>query len=88
MCGWIIDTFGNARQKGKYLPRMLSMETLSSYCLTEPGSGSDSASLSTTAKKKGENYILNGSKAFISGGGTSNVYIVMARTGDKGLRNA
>lgn len=84
MCSWIIDKYGNKEQRARYLPELMSMQRLSSYCLTEPGSGSDAASLSTTATKKGTAYVLSGSKAFISGGGVSDVYIVMARTGGPG----
>ena len=62
MCAWMIDTFGSDELRSRWIPRMASMETLSSYCLTEPGSGSDAASLSTIAKREGENFILNGSK--------------------------
>merc|ERR1719375_2773393 len=83
MCAWMIDNFGTDEQREKYLPGLCSMQTLASYCLTEPGSGSDAASLSTKAEltADGEHYILNGSKAFISGGGISDLYVVMARTG-------
>ncbi|KAH7054724.1 acyl-CoA dehydrogenase/oxidase [Linnemannia elongata] len=84
MCAWIIDAFGSEQQRQKYLPRLTSMELLSSYCLTEPGAGSDAANLSTKAVKKGSHYVLNGSKAFISGAGASEVYLVIARTGDAG----
>ena len=80
----MIDEFGNDTQKSKHLPMLLKMDKLASYCLTEPGSGSDAASLSTSAVLKGDKYILNGSKAFISGAGSSDVYIVMARTGEAG----
>jgi alkylation response protein AidB-like acyl-CoA dehydrogenase len=69
-----------------WLPRLASMETVASYCLTEPGSGSDAASLRTTARRDGGDYVLNGSKAFISGGGASDVYLVMCRTGADGPR--
>jgi isobutyryl-CoA dehydrogenase len=82
MCAWMIDTFGNESQRKKYLPNLVTMQQFASYCLTEPGAGSDAASLQTKAVKQGNNYILNGSKAFISGGGTSDVYLIMARTGD------
>lgn len=82
MCAWMIDEFGTDKQRQQFLPAMLSMDHLASYCLTEPSSGSDAASLVTTAKKSGENYILNGSKAFISGAGESQIYLVMARTGE------
>uniref|UniRef100_A0A8P4K8I6 short-chain 2-methylacyl-CoA dehydrogenase n=1 Tax=Dicentrarchus labrax TaxID=13489 RepID=A0A8P4K8I6_DICLA len=84
MCAWMIDTFGNTEQREKFCPDLCSMEKFASYCLTEPGSGSDAASLLTTAQLKGDHYILNGSKAFISGGGDTDVYVVMCRTGGKG----
>uniref|UniRef100_A0A3B4TII6 Isobutyryl-CoA dehydrogenase, mitochondrial n=1 Tax=Seriola dumerili TaxID=41447 RepID=A0A3B4TII6_SERDU len=84
MCGWMIDTFGNNEQREKFCPDLCSMEKFASYCLTEPGSGSDAASLLTSAQRKGDHYILNGSKAFISGGGDTDVYVVMCRTGGKG----
>lgn len=84
MCAWVIDKFGNEEQKKRFLPELMTMNRLASYCLTEPGSGSDAASLSTTAIKKGDVYILNGSKAFISAGGVSDLYLVMARTGGSG----
>ncbi|QDZ21532.1 acyl-CoA dehydrogenase [Chloropicon primus] len=78
---FVLDTFGTQQQKEKYLQRMTCMELLSSYCLTEPNSGSDAASLETSAVKQEDgSYVLNGAKAFISGAGTSDVYIVMART--------
>jgi len=86
MCAWIVDSFGTDAQREKFIPQLASMESFSSYCLTEPGSGSDASSLSTTAKKSedGKHYILNGEKAFISGGGESNVYLIMCRTGGPG----
>ncbi|KAK7171679.1 hypothetical protein R3I93_004090 [Phoxinus phoxinus] len=84
MCAWMIDTFGNKEQREKYCPDLCSMQKFASYCLTEPGSGSDAASLSTSAKLQGDHYILNGTKAFISGGGDTDVYVVMCRTGVKG----
>lgn len=84
MCCWMIDTYGTHEQKEKFLPKLLSMEHCSSYCLTEPGSGSDAASLATRAEKRGDYYVLNGSKAFISGGGASDIYVVMCRTGGAG----
>ncbi|XP_015920542.1 isobutyryl-CoA dehydrogenase, mitochondrial isoform X2 [Parasteatoda tepidariorum] len=84
MCAWMIDQFGNEEQKQRFLPPLATMEKFASYCLTEPNSGSDAASLSTTAKKDGDYYILNGSKAFISGAGDSDTYVLMARTGGKG----
>ena len=84
MCAWMIDCFGSEKLKEKYLPSLSSMSQFASYCLTEPGAGSDASSLMTTAKKVGDKYILNGSKAFISGGGHSDVYLVMVRTGGAG----
>lgn len=84
MCAWMIDCFGTEDQKQKYLPKMATMELIASYCLTEPSSGSDAASLRTKAKKDNENYIMNGAKAFISGGGESEIYLVMCRTGGEG----
>jgi len=84
MCGGIIDKYGTEEQRQQWLPDLCTMESLASYCLTEPGSGSDAASLSTKAVKDGDNYILNGSKAFISGAGDTDVYLVMARTGAPG----
>mgnify|MGYP000436351545 FL=1 len=80
MCCWIIDEFGNQEQKDKFLPGLITMEDFSSYCLTEPDSGSDSRAMKTFAKKEGEEYVLNGSKMFISGGSFSSIYIVMAKT--------
>ena len=82
MVTWMIDSFGSLEQREKWVPQLAAMEKFGSYCLTEPGSGSDAASLSTTAKKVGDKYILNGSKAFISGGGDTDVYLIMCRTGD------
>jgi alkylation response protein AidB-like acyl-CoA dehydrogenase len=84
MAAWMIDRFGSDELRRKYVPRMCTMELIGSYCLTEPGSGSDAASLRTTARLDGDHYVLNGSKAFISGAGTSDVYVVMARTGGEG----
>ena len=84
MCSWMIDRFGSDDLRGRYLPRLATMELIASYCLTEPGAGSDAASLRTTAKLDGDHYVLNGSKAFISGAGTSDIYVVMARTGGEG----
>jgi len=82
MACWMIDRFGNEDQRQKYLPKLVTMEHFASYCLTEPGAGSDAGSLRTRAARDGAYYILNGEKAFISGGSRSDVYIVMARTGD------
>ncbi|MBP7704904.1 MAG: isobutyryl-CoA dehydrogenase [Caulobacter sp.] len=84
MASWMIDRFGSDELRARWLPRLTTMELIASYCLTEPGAGSDAASLRMTARKDGDHYVLNGSKAFISGGGVSDVYVVMARTGDDG----
>lgn len=84
MCGGMIDKFGSTEMKRDWLPRMCSMEKVVSYCLTEPGSGSDAAALKTRAERTNEGYALNGTKAFISGGGYSDAYIVMCRSGDDG----
>jgi alkylation response protein AidB-like acyl-CoA dehydrogenase len=86
MASWMIDRFGSDDLRQRYLPRLTSMELIASYCLTEPGAGSDAASLATTARRDGDAYVLNGAKAFISGAGTSDLYVVMARTGDAGAR--
>lgn len=84
MASWMIDQFGSKQLRHKYGPRLTSMEWFASYCLTEPGAGSDAASLTTRAVLDGDHYILNGSKAFISGGGRSEIYVVMVRTGGDG----
>lgn len=84
MVAWIIDSYGSEDLRQKFLPKLCTMELLTSYCLTEPGSGSDAAALRTSAKDDGDHYILNGSKAFISGGGVSDLYAVMVRTGGDG----
>jgi alkylation response protein AidB-like acyl-CoA dehydrogenase len=84
MASWMIDRFGSEALRRKYLPRLTTMELIASYCLTEPGAGSDAASLRTTARRDGDDYVLSGTKAFISGAGTSDVYVVMARTGGEG----
>jgi alkylation response protein AidB-like acyl-CoA dehydrogenase len=84
MASWMIDRFGNEAQRKRFLPQMTTMEKITSYCLTEPGSGSDAASLKTKALRDGDHYVLNGSKAFISGAGISDVYVCMVRTGDDG----
>jgi alkylation response protein AidB-like acyl-CoA dehydrogenase len=86
MVSWMIDRFGDDAQRHRWLPRLATMEMLSSYCLTEPGAGSDAASLSTRAVRDGDDYVLTGAKAFISGAGTSDLYLVMARTGEGGAR--
>jgi hypothetical protein len=80
---WIIDEFGNEQQKAKHLDRLISMEDFASYCLTEPDSGSDSKAMKASARKEGNEYVLNGSKMFISGGSFSSIYIVMAKTSEK-----
>ena len=85
VCG-MIDRHGTDEQRQRWLPSMTSMEHLGSYCLTEPGAGSDAAALSTSARTEGDGFVLNGVKQFISGAGTSDVYVVMARTGDAGPR--
>jgi alkylation response protein AidB-like acyl-CoA dehydrogenase len=84
MASWMIDRFGAAAVKAKYLPSMVTMERMGSYCLTEPGSGSDAAALKTKAVKDGDFYVVSGSKAFISGGGENEVYVTMVRTGQEG----
>ncbi len=84
MGAWMIDRFGGDAVKEKYLPALIGMEKMASYCLTEPGSGSDAAALKTTAKKDGDHYIVNGNKQFISGGGVNDIYVVMVRTGEDG----
>ena len=84
MASWMIDRFGDEQLRQRYLPRLTRMELIASYCLTEPGAGSDAASLKTSARREGDDYLLNGTKAFISGAGTSDVYVVMARTGGDG----
>jgi alkylation response protein AidB-like acyl-CoA dehydrogenase len=86
MCEGMIDKFGDDRQRKRWLPKLCSMEHFGSYCLTEPNSGSDAASLQTRARLDGDHYVLNGSKAFISGGGRSDIYVVMARTGGPGAK--
>jgi alkylation response protein AidB-like acyl-CoA dehydrogenase len=84
MCARMLDNFGSDELKARYMPQVLSMETVLSYCLTEPGSGSDAAALKTRAARTNEGYVLNGTKAFISGGGYSDAYVVMVRTGEDG----
>jgi len=84
MASWMIDRFGGEEIRHRFLPKLTTMEYIASYCLTEPGSGSDAAALKTTARLDGDHYVLNGSKAFISGAGTSDIYVVMVRTGGPG----
>ena len=86
MCAKMIESYGSDDLRARYLPRALTMETVFSYCLTEPGSGSDAAALRTKAVRTNAGYALTGSKAFISGGGYSDAYVVMCRTGDEGPR--
>lgn len=86
MAAWMIDSYGDAAQRNRWLPGLTSMDLLASYALTEPGAGSDAAALSTKAVRDGDDYLLTGVKQFISGAGTSDVYVVMARTGDEGAR--
>ena len=81
MCAWMIDKFGTAEQRKEWVPRLAPMDVIASYCLTEPGAGSDASALSTRAVKQGGDYVLDGVKQFISGAGASDVYVVMARTG-------
>ena len=87
MCAWMIDNFGSDEQRRKFLPPLASMEKLASYCLTEPGAGSDAAALRTRAIPEGDHYVLNGQKQFISGAGNErDFYLVMARTSDAGSK--
>ena len=82
MATWMLDHFGNYEQRRRWVGNLCSMELMSSYCLTEPNAGSDAASLRTTAKRDGPDYVINGSKAFISGGAISDIYVCMVRTGE------
>ena len=84
MAAWMIDAFADAPQRQRFLPKLCTMEHFASYCLTEPDAGSDAASLRTSAVRDGDHYVLDGAKAFISGGGTSDVYVCMVRTGVSG----
>lgn len=84
MASWMIDRFGDDAQRRRWLPDLTAMNRFAAYCLTEPGAGSDAASLSTRAVRDGDHYVLNGAKAFISGGGVADVYVVMCRTGGDG----
>ena len=88
MAAWMIDSFGTEEQRRRFLPDLTTMRRFASYCLTEPNAGSDAASLRTKAERDGDHYVLNGTKAFISGGGRSDLYVVMVRTngpGPKGI---
>ena len=84
MATWMIDGFAGDAQRKRFLPKLCTMEHCASYCLTEPDAGSDAASLKTSAKRDGDHYVLNGSKAFISGAGNSHIYVCMVRTGGPG----
>ena len=86
MSAWMIANFGDQSLHQRFLPKLLSMEHMASYCLTEPGAGSDAASLKTRAVKEGDHYVVNGSKAFISGAGENDIYVCMVRTGETGHR--
>ncbi len=84
MAAWMVDRFGSDAQRNEWLPGLTSMAKIASYCLTEPGSGSDAAALKTKAERDGDDYVLNGAKAFISGAGVSDLYVCMVRTGGDG----
>ncbi|RZT18624.1 hypothetical protein EV589_2884 [Mycobacterium sp. BK558] len=84
MCAWMVDSFGTEEQRKAWVPRLASMDAIASYCLTEPGAGSDAGALRTKAVRSGDEWVLDGVKQFISGAGSSDVYIVMARTGTDG----
>ncbi len=86
MASWMIDRFGNDDQRQRFLPKLTTMEHFASYCLTEPNAGSDAAAVRTKAVLDGDHYVINGSKAFISGGGVSDIYVVMIRTSDDGAK--
>ncbi|MCJ2011170.1 acyl-CoA dehydrogenase family protein [Methylobacterium sp. J-076] len=84
MCAWMIDAYGSDAQRARFLPAMTTMDAIASYCLTEPGSGSDAAALCTRAERDGDHYVLTGEKQFISGAGESDLYLCMVRTGGAG----
>ncbi|MCZ6522257.1 MAG: acyl-CoA dehydrogenase family protein [Alphaproteobacteria bacterium] len=86
MVAWMVDAFGSDDQRRRWLPALARMDTFASYCLTEPGSGSDAAALTTRAARDGDSYVLNGAKAFVSGGSRSGLYLCMVRTGEEGAR--
>src|ERR1700726_786120 len=86
MCAWMVDRYGTLEQRKAWVPRLASMEAVASYCLPEPSAGSDAAALRTKAVRDGTDYVLDGVKQFISGAGSSDVYIVLARTGADGPR--
>jgi len=84
MAGWMLDRFGSAVVKARYLPKLVGMEWMASYCLTEPSSGSDAVALKTTAVRDGDHFVVNGTKQFISGAGENELYLTMVRTGEGG----
>ncbi|WP_228243003.1 acyl-CoA dehydrogenase family protein [Porphyrobacter sp. GA68] len=86
MASWMIDAFGGGELKERFLPDLVTMQNIASYCLTEPGSGSDAAALKTSAVLDGDHYVLNGTKQFISGGGVNDIYVTMVRTGEHKTR--
>jgi alkylation response protein AidB-like acyl-CoA dehydrogenase len=86
MVAWMVDAYGDQAQRERWLPRLVTMDQLGAYCLTEPGAGSDAAALATSAIRDGDDYVLTGVKQFISGAGEAAVYVVMARTGEPGSR--
>src|SRR5436305_7289963 len=86
MAAWMIDAFGGEAQRKRFLPKLCTMEHFASYCLTEPDSGSDAASLKARAVRDGDHYVLDGAKGFVSGGGVSGLYVCMVRTGEGGAR--
>jgi alkylation response protein AidB-like acyl-CoA dehydrogenase len=86
MTAWMIEAFGDAALRRRMVPRLCSMEHFASYCLTEPEAGSDAASLKCRAEREGDHYVINGAKAFVSGGGVADVYVAMVRTGEAGPR--
>src|SRR6476659_4891981 len=86
MAAWMIDAYGSAEARRRYLPKLCPTEHFASYCLTEPGAGSDASSLVPRARRDGEHYVLDGAKAFISGGGVSDIYVCMVRNGPGGPR--
>ncbi len=86
MSSYMIDSFGGDELKARFLPQLVGMDKVASYCLTEPGSGSDAAALKTTARLEGDHYVVNGTKQFISGGGVNDIYVTMVRTSDNGAK--
>jgi len=86
MASWMIDSFGSAEVRSRFLPKLVTMENMASYCLTEPAAGSDAAALRSEARRDGDHYVINGTKAFISGGGENEIYLCMLRTSNDGPR--